>query len=78
MSSIGSDIVHDDSSNKRKREIEDQGDREQKKAHVDNVEEGRLRIGDLHVNVGKKYFLCKTRKAPCFPTPSPSFGKIYW
>ena len=51
----------DESSNKRKREVEDNGDQEQKKVHV---EDRRLGIEDLHLDVGKKYLLCRTRKAP--------------
>lgn len=48
-------------SNKRKREVEDVGGKEQKKVHV---EDRRLGIEDLHLDVGKKYLLCRTRKAP--------------
>jgi hypothetical protein len=51
----------EDPSNKRKREMEDTGDQEQKKIHV---EDRRLGIEDLHLDVGKKYLLCRTRKAP--------------
>lgn len=51
----------EDSSNKRKRDIQDSGEREQKKVHV---EDRRLGIEDLHLDVGKKYLLCRTRKAP--------------
>ena len=51
----------EDSSNKRKRDVEDVGDQEQKKVHV---EDRRLGIEDLHLDVGKKYLLCRTRKAP--------------
>jgi hypothetical protein len=54
---------HDDVSNKRKRDIEDHGDRDQKKVHV---EDSRLSIDDLHLDVGEKYLLCRTRKAPFF------------
>jgi hypothetical protein len=50
-----------ESSNKRKREVEDNGDQEQKKVHV---EDRRLGIEDLHLDVGKIYLLCRTRKAP--------------
>lgn len=52
----------DDSPHKRKRSVDDSGDREQKKVHV---EESKLGIEDLHLDVGKKYLLCQTRKAPC-------------
>jgi len=63
--SSNSDLVleaaHDEVSNKRKRDIEDTGDRDQKKAHV---EDSRASIDDLHLDVGEKYLLCRTRKAP--------------
>lgn len=62
--SIDSSIQGDDLSNKRKREAQDTGDREQKKAHV---EERKLCIEDLHLDVGKIYQLCRTRKAPTLP-----------
>jgi hypothetical protein len=55
---------HDEVSNKRKRDVEDHGDRDQKKVHV---EDSRLSIDDLHLDVGEKYLLCRTRKAPFFP-----------
>lgn len=54
----------DDISNKRKRAEEDTGDREQKKVHV---EERKLCIEDLHLDVGKIYQLCRTRKTPFSP-----------
>ncbi len=51
----------EDSSNKRKRDVEDVGDQEQKKVHV---EDRGLGIEDLHLDVGKKYLLCRTCKTP--------------
>jgi hypothetical protein len=51
----------EDQSNKRKRDLRDTGDREQKKPHV---EDRKLGIEDLHLDVGKKYLLCRTRKKP--------------
>jgi len=62
MSSLSSDITsetapQDEISNKRKRDPEDHGDREQKKVHV---EDSRLSIEDLHLDVGEKYLLCRT------------------
>jgi len=51
----------EDSPQKRKRSIADDGDREQKKAHL---EQNSLGIEDLHQDVGEKFLLCKTRKAP--------------
>lgn len=54
-------IMADDSPHKRKRSMDDSGDREQKKIHL---EESKLGIEDLHLDVGKKYLLCQTRKTP--------------
>jgi len=73
MSSTGSGFVMDGAhqeelSNKRKREIDDQGDQEQKKVHI---EDSRISIDDLHLDVGKKYLLCRTRKTPFFAENSP-------
>jgi hypothetical protein len=53
-----------DSPNKRKRESEDTGDQEQKKTHVEDPR--RLGIQDLHLDVGPKYLLCRTRKATLY------------
>lgn len=53
----------EDLSTKRKRDIEDSGDRDQKKVHV---EDSRPSIDDLHQDVGRMYYLCKTRKNPFF------------
>jgi hypothetical protein len=80
MSSMGSDIVpeaapHDEISNKRKRDPEDHGDRDQKKVHV---EDSRLSIEDLHLDVGEKYFLCRTRKAPFFLQDLPSSPLVFY
>jgi hypothetical protein len=58
---LDSPMQIDDNSSKRKRESEDSGDREQKKVHV---EERKLCIEDLHLDVGKIYQLCRTRKTP--------------
>lgn len=66
MSSLNSAVEasqSDDLSNKRKRGVEDHGDRDQKKVHV---EDSRLSINDLHQEVGQKYLLCRTRKNPFF------------
>merc|ERR1712093_755397 len=53
--------AHDDSSLKRKRESDDQGDQEQKKVHVEEPESlHSLTLNDLHLDVGEKYYLCKT------------------
>jgi hypothetical protein len=54
----------DDSPHKRKRDADDMGGRAQKKVHVEDRNHG---INDLHLDVGKKYLLCRTRKAPFYP-----------
>lgn len=65
-SSIPSEMAHDpavseESPQKRKRPVDDLGEREQKKVHI---EDRRFGIENLHLDVGEKYLLCKTRKAP--------------
>ncbi|QSZ37873.1 hypothetical protein DSL72_008973 [Monilinia vaccinii-corymbosi] len=64
MSSINSAIEasqSEDPSNKRKRDVEDLGGRNQKKVHVEG---SRPSIRDLHQDVGKKYLLCRTLHKP--------------
>ncbi|KDN63099.1 putative Rox3 mediator complex subunit [Colletotrichum sublineola] len=57
-SDMSQDIVMgDDSPHKRKRSLEDLGDREQKKAHIEDSKTG---IEALHLDVGEKYLLCQT------------------
>lgn len=53
-------------SSKRKREPEDAGNREQRKKI--RAEDRELSIQDLHLDVGKKYLLCRTRKTPLLKT----------
>lgn len=55
----------DDTPQKRKRALEDGGDRDHKKAHI---EDRRLGIENLHMDVGEKYLLCRTRKASLLRT----------
>lgn len=59
--SQGDIVMADESPNKRKRPLDDAGDREQKKVHL---EDRKLGIEDLHRDVGHKYLLCQTRKTP--------------
>lgn len=62
----------DESPQKRKRALEDIGDRDRKKVHIDDSafvidemhERGKLGFKALHMEVGEKYLLCRTRKAP--------------
>lgn len=65
MSSIDSTTSQiEELSHKRKRSLGDHGDQDQKKVHV---EDSRLSIDDLHLDVGPKYLLCRTRKTPFLP-----------
>lgn len=64
----------DESSNKRKRDVDDTGDQQQKKVHV---EVSKLSIEDLHLDVGTKYKLCRTRKAPFYPPNLPNSGLVF-
>ncbi|KUJ19664.1 Rox3-domain-containing protein, partial [Mollisia scopiformis] len=63
-----------ESHNKRKRDIEDNGDQEHKKAHV---EISRLSIDDLHLDVGKKYLLCKNQHHTRLPALSDDLFSMY-
>lgn len=54
-----------DSPHKRKRFIDDMGDQEQKKVHLEDPR--RLGIENLHLDVGEKYLLCRTHHAPSLP-----------
>ncbi|KAK3945068.1 mediator of RNA polymerase II transcription subunit 19 [Diplogelasinospora grovesii] len=56
-------VMGDDTPHKRKRELDDLGEeRELKKVHI---EDRRLGIENLHLDVGDKYLLCRT------PHPAP-------
>lgn len=60
-------IMGDESPQKRKRPLDDMGDREQKKVHI---EDRRLGIEALHQDVGPKYKICQPRPPPRFPIPT--------
>ncbi|TPX08159.1 uncharacterized protein E0L32_001734 [Thyridium curvatum] len=64
----------DDSPQKRKRALDDLGDREQKKVHI---EDRRLGIKDLHQDVGEKYLLCQTPLTPTFPNVSDDLYEVF-
>jgi hypothetical protein len=53
-----------DSPNKRKRQLDDMGDQEHKKTHLEDPR--RLGIENLHLDVGPKYLLLRTRKASLY------------
>lgn len=57
------EVENSDISNKRKRDLEDNGDREQKKVHV---EDSMIGIEALHQEVGSKYLFLQNRKVPFF------------
>lgn len=63
-SSHDATMVDADSPNKRKRLADDTGDQEQKKVHLEDPR--RLGIQDLHLDVGPKYLLLRTRKASLY------------
>lgn len=52
----------DVSLNKRKYSFDDSGVHEHKKVHLEDPR--KIGIQDLHLDVGEKYLLCRTRKAP--------------
>jgi hypothetical protein len=69
-------VMGDDSPHKRKRDGDDMGGRAQKKVHVEDRNFG---IDDLHLDVGEKYLLCRTRKAPfylCDAAAAPSAAGV--
>ncbi|KAK3995609.1 mediator of RNA polymerase II transcription subunit 19 [Cladorrhinum sp. PSN332] len=78
-SSIPSDMSQDlliggDSPHKRKRALDDVGDREQKKVQI---EDSRLGIDDLHLDVGEKYLLCRTPHPAPRPNVAEDLFEIY-
>ncbi|EWY98352.1 hypothetical protein FOYG_02887 [Fusarium oxysporum NRRL 32931] len=64
----------DDSPHKRKRSVDDSGDRVQKKVHT---EESKLGIEDLHLDVGKKYLLCQTPHPESLPRVSEDLYDMF-
>ncbi|AEO62778.1 uncharacterized protein THITE_2107362 [Thermothielavioides terrestris NRRL 8126] len=78
-SSLPSEMVQDtamgeDSPHKRKREVDDVGERAQKKAHV---EDRNLGINDPNLDVGEKYLLCRTPHPPARPDLSEDLFEMY-
>ncbi|CAM1508267.1 Fc.00g051150.m01.CDS01 [Cosmosporella sp. VM-42] len=67
-------VMADDSPQKRKRSVDDTGDREQKKVHL---EESKLGIEDLHLDVGKKYLLCQTPHPESLPRTSEDLYEMF-
>ncbi|KJZ74157.1 Mediator of RNA polymerase II transcription subunit 19 [Hirsutella minnesotensis 3608] len=71
-----SDVVMiDESPNKRKRALDDVGgDRDHKKMHL---EDRKLGIEDLHLDVGEKYMLCQTLHPPSLPRTSDDLYEMF-
>ncbi|KAH8598173.1 Rox3 mediator complex subunit-domain-containing protein [Bisporella sp. PMI_857] len=78
MSSSASDFLDaahsEEISTKRKRDMNDNGGREQKKVHI---EDSGVTINDLHLNVGSSYLLHKTPLDPGAVPFSHDLFKIY-
>lgn len=66
--------MSEDSPHKRKRPLDDIGDREQKKVHI---EDRRLGIENLHLDVGEKYLLCRTPYQPSRPQLSEDLFEMF-
>lgn len=64
----------DDTPHKRKRSMDDSGDRALKKVHL---EESKLGIEDLHLDVGKKYLLCQTPHPESLPRTSEDLYAMF-
>lgn len=75
-SQLDSFIMLDDSPHKRKRPLEDVGDddREPKKAHV---EDGKLALEDLHLDVGPKYLLLQSPHPESLPRTSEDLYEMF-
>lgn len=66
----------DESPNKRKRSLEDDGERDAKKVHLGDH---RLDFDELHIDVGEKYLLCQIRKTPSsLPSSAPPPPSLVW
>jgi hypothetical protein len=65
----------DESLSKRKRALDDLGDRDHKKLHLD--EEGKPGIDDLHRDVGEKYLLCQTHYPDALPSISDDLYDMF-
>ncbi|CAK7220099.1 hypothetical protein SBRCBS47491_004074 [Sporothrix bragantina] len=75
-----SDAVHGmspdgDSPHKRKRLLDDTGDHESKKVHMEGQQ--RLDFEALHQDVGEKYLVCNTPHRPSFPPLSEDLFAMF-
>ncbi|CCC13267.1 hypothetical protein SMACR_07046 [Sordaria macrospora] len=67
-------VMGENSPQKRKRTADDVGDREQKKVHI---EDRKLGIDDLHLDVGEKYLLCRSQHQPPRPHLSEDLFEMF-
>lgn len=67
-------VMNDDSPHKRKRALDDDGERDQKKVHLENQ---GLMIEDLHLDVGSKYLLCQKPHSQQFPQLSADLYEMF-
>uniref|UniRef100_A0A0B7KFN7 Mediator of RNA polymerase II transcription subunit 19 n=1 Tax=Bionectria ochroleuca TaxID=29856 RepID=A0A0B7KFN7_BIOOC len=66
--------ANDDSPNKRKRALEDEGERDSKKVQLEGH---RLGIEDLHLDVGEKYLLCQTPHLESLPRMTEDLYEMF-
>ncbi|CAG9999695.1 unnamed protein product [Clonostachys byssicola] len=66
--------ANDDSPNKRKRALEDEGERDSKKVQLEGH---RLGIEDLHLDVGEKYLLCQTPHLESLPQMTEDLYEMF-
>ncbi|GAO18911.1 hypothetical protein UVI_02030800 [Ustilaginoidea virens] len=66
--------MSDESPHKRKRDVDDNGDRHRKKMHF---EDSKLGIEDLHLDVGPKYLLCQTQHPEPLPRTSEDLYAMF-
>ncbi|PBP24822.1 putative Mediator of RNA polymerase II transcription subunit 19 [Diplocarpon rosae] len=60
-------FLQEDSCHKRKRDVEDHGDQEMKKLHVEEPEIQKVTIEDISEDVGALYLFCKKPHQPRLP-----------
>ncbi|KAK1760702.1 mediator of RNA polymerase II transcription subunit 19 [Echria macrotheca] len=73
-SDMAQDVIMEDTPKKRKRPTDDVGERDQKKVHI---EDRRLGINNIHLDVGPKYLLCRTPHPPSRPSISQDLFAAY-
>ncbi|EPE05041.1 mediator of rna polymerase ii transcription subunit 19 [Ophiostoma piceae UAMH 11346] len=68
-------LLNDDSPHKRKRLLDDAGEHELKKVHMEGQQ--RLDFEALHQDVGEKYLVCKNSHQPSFPPLSEDLYSMF-